>query len=265
MNFLGLSRLFGLPGWAVLLALLLPGCATVRNPDPRDPLESVNRSVFKFNDAVDRAVLKPVAQAYQAVTPAVLRQGVSNFFGNLADVWSAVNNGLQGRGQEAGDSVGRVMINSTIGILGLFDVASDLDIERHPANFGLTLGRWGFPPGPYLVLPLLGPYTLREVAALPVDVQGDLKSSIGGPDAQTVLPILNYINLRSRYLNAGALMEGASLDIYLFQRDAYLQRQRNSQYDGNPPDEVDYAKDIDNADNADNGKDVKDANDAPKP
>ena len=235
-------RPFFLLGWAVLLALLLQGCATVRNPDPRDPLESVNRGVFKFNDAVDRAVLKPVAKGYRAVTPDWVRKGVSNFFNNLQDVWSAVNNGLQGRGQEAGDSIGRVMVNSSIGILGLFDVASDLNIERHPASFGLTLGRWGVPPGPYLVLPLMGPFTLREVAALPVDVKGDLKSSIGDQDADIVLPIINVINVRSKYLNAGEVIEGASLDNYLFQRDAYLQRQRNIQYDGNPPDEDNEAK-----------------------
>ena len=188
-------------------------------------------------------MLKPVAKGYRTVAPDFVQKGITNFFSNLQDVWSAVNNGLQGRGQEAGDSVGRVMVNSTIGIFGLFDVASDLNIERHPANFGLTLGRWGFPPGPYVVLPLLGSSTLREVAALPLDVKGDLKNSIGGEDAHTVLPIVNVINVRSKYLNAGEVIEGASLDSYLFQRDAYLQRQRNIQYDGNPPDEDPNAND----------------------
>ncbi|MCX8516588.1 MAG: VacJ family lipoprotein [Rhodoferax sp.] len=254
MKFPGLSGqlpLLRLRGWMVLptllLALLLQGCATVRNPDPRDPLESLNRSVFSFNEAVDRAVLKPVAKGYQAITPDFVRTGIGNFFSNLADVWSAVNNGLQGRGQEVGDSVGRVMVNSSIGILGLLDVASDLNIERHPANFGQTLGRWGVPPGPFLVLPLFGPYTLREIAALPVDVQGDLKNRLGDQNVNLVLPILNVINLRSKYLNTGDVIQGASLDSYLFQRDAYLQRQRNIQYDGNPPDEAYDANDANDA------------------
>ena len=150
--------------WAFLACLvLLQACATVANPDPRDPLESFNRGVFGFNDALDRAVVKPVATVYRDATPNWFRKGVSNFFGNLGDVWSAVNNGLQLRGQDFGDSVGRVMINTTLGIGGLVDVASDLNIERHSADFGLTLGRWGVGAGPYIVLPVLGPYTLREV------------------------------------------------------------------------------------------------------
>ncbi len=219
------------------LLLILQGCATVTQPSAHDPLESINRTVYGFNQAVDKAVIKPVASGYRTVTPDWLRKGVGNFFNNLQDVWSAVNNGLQGRGQEFGDSVGRVMVNSTIGMLGIFDVASDLNIERHTADFGLTLGRWGVPPGPYVVLPIWGPFTLREVAALPVDISGMPVYNIGDQDTRTWLPIADLVDTRAKYLNAGDVLEGAALDPYSFQRDAYFQRQRNIQYDGNPPEE----------------------------
>jgi phospholipid-binding lipoprotein MlaA len=162
---------------------------------------------------------------------------VGNFFNNLEDVWSALNNGLQLRGQEMGDSIGRVMVNSTIGLAGLVDVASDLGIDRHPANFGLTLGRWGVRPGPYLVLPLLGPATLREVAALPVDQQGSLVTHMPDEATRTGLTVLNVVDTRATYLRAGDVVDGAALDRYSFTRDAYLQRQRNDDYDGDPPPE----------------------------
>jgi phospholipid-binding lipoprotein MlaA len=224
----------------LMLLLALQACATVPYADARDPMESFNRTVFGFNETVDKAVIKPVATGYKAVTPDWMRKGVGNFFNNLQDVWSAVNNGLQGRGQEFSDSVGRVMINSTIGLLGVLDVASDLNIERHTADFGLTLGRWGVPPGPYVVLPLLGPFTLREVGALPVDMSGMPVYNIGDQDTRTWLPIVDLVDLRAKYLNASDVLEGAALDSYSFRRDAYFQRQRNIQYDGNPP-EVDAA------------------------
>lgn len=220
-----------------LATLLLQGCATVANPDKRDPLESINRSVFAFNDAADAAVVKPVATAYRNVIPNVVRKGVTNFFGNLEDMWSVVNNALQGRRLDTGDSIGRVLVNSTVGILGLVDVASDLNIERHTTDFGMTLGRWGVPPGPYVVLPFMGPSTLREVAALPVDRQGNALTYVNDEGTRTGLTVVKLVNLRAKYLNAGDVVEGAALDKYSFTRDSYLQRQRNIQYDGNPPDE----------------------------
>lgn len=225
-------------GWsALVLVALLQGCASVPNPDPRDPMESFNRGVFGFNDAVDRAVLKPVATAYRDVLPQWMRKGVGNFFNNIEDVWSVVNNALQLRGQDTGDSLGRVMVNSTIGLVGLVDVASDLNIERHTANFGLTLGRWGVGAGPYVMLPLLGPYTLREVVALPLDRQGNLVNHVEDVPTRDGLTILDVVETRASYLQAGEVVEGAALDAYSFMRDAYLQRQRNRVYDGNPPDE----------------------------
>ena len=228
-------RLLVLLGGLVLV--LLQGCATVAQPNARDPLESFNRTMFGFNEKVDAAVLKPVATGYRAITPNWLRKGVGNFFNNLEDMWSVVNNGLQGRGQNFSDSVGRVMVNTSIGLLGVLDVATDLNIERHTTNFGMTLGRWGVPPGPYVVLPVLGPYTLREVGALPVDTRGMPVYNIGDADTRTWLPIVDLIDIRAKYLNAGDVLDGAALDSYTFQRDAYFQRQRNIQYDGNPPDD----------------------------
>lgn len=226
------------PGWSVLvLVALLQGCASVPSPDPRDPMESFNRGVFGFNDAVDRAVLKPVATAYRDVFPQWMRKGVGNFFNNLEDVWSVVNNALQLRGQDTGDSLGRVMVNSTIGVVGLVDVASDLNIERHTADFGLTLGRWGVGAGPYVMLPLLGPRTLREVVAMPLDRQGDLVNHVSDVPTRDGLAILDVVQTRASYLQAGEVVDGAALDAYSFMRDAYLQRQRNRVYDGNPPDE----------------------------
>ena len=221
----------------VLMAVLLQGCATVAHPDKRDPLESVNRGVFAFNDAADTAVVKPVATAYRNVVPSLVRKGIGNFFNNLEDVWSIFNNAIQGRRMDTGDSIGRVMVNSTVGILGLVDVATDLNIERHTTDFGTTLGRWGVPPGPYVVLPLLGPSTLREVAALPIDMQGSAITHVPDEAARNSLGAVKLVNLRAKYLGAGDVVEGAALDKYSFTRDSYLQRQRNVQYDGNPPDE----------------------------
>jgi phospholipid-binding lipoprotein MlaA len=225
--------------WGVLACCLamLHGCATVSNPDARDPWESLNRSVFGFNDAVDRVVLKPVATGYQKVMPTLVQKGVGNFFGNLTDMWSVVNNALALKGKETGDSIGRVMLNTTVGLLGVIDVASDLGIERHTADFGLTLARWGVGNGPYVVLPLLGPSTLRDTAGLPVDNWGNPVNQISDEPTRTGAVVLNVIDTRAQLLGAGRVMEGAALDKYTFMRDAYLQRRRNQVYDGNPPDD----------------------------
>jgi len=223
---------------ALLVALLLlQACATVSSPDRRDPLESMNRSVFEFNDTLDRVLMKPVATVYRDVTPSWIRKGVTNFFNNLEDVWSIVNNALQLRGQDTGDSIARVMVNSTVGLLGLVDVASDLNVERHSANFGLTLGRWGMQSGPYLVLPLLGPSTLRDTAALSVDWQGNVLNTVDDSATRNGLTATNIVNLRATYLSAGSIVDGAALDKYSFMREAYLQRRRSQVFDGDPPEE----------------------------
>jgi phospholipid-binding lipoprotein MlaA len=233
-----LSEDINVKNWLLLgLVLLLQACASVTTPDRRDPLESWNRAVFSFNEAVDGAVLKPVATVYQDSTPRWLQTGVGNFFNNLEDMWSVVNNALQLRAQDTGDSMGRVMINTTLGLFGVLNVAGDLNIERHPANFGLTLGRWGVGPGPYLVLPLLGPSSLREVVALPVDTYGSVVAGIDDDATRLSMTALNIVDTRASFLQAEKIVNGAALDKYSFMRDVSLQRRRNQVYDGNPPEE----------------------------
>lgn len=211
------------------------GQALAAQPDPRDPLESFNRAVYSFNDVLDRALIRPVASAYIKVTPHWMRKGVTNFFGNVGDVWYAVNNAITLKRQATGDSVGRVMINSTVGLLGFIDVASEMNIEKHPADFGLTLGRWGVSPGPYVMVPVLGPYTLREVVAWPVDYQGNWVSHVQDIPTRDGLTVLSALDLRASYLKAGEVIDGAALDAYSFTRDSYFQRQRYRLYDGEEP------------------------------
>lgn len=224
--------------WGVLLVLaLLQACAAVPYKDPRDPMESWNRGVFSFNDSVDRAVVKPVATAYQRVLPHWVRTGINNFFNNLDDAWSFVNNALTLRGQATADSFGRVMVNTTMGLGGILDVAGEMGMERHSANFGLTLGRWGVGPGPFVVLPFLGSSTLRDTLAMSIDRQGNLVNSVADVATRDTLTILNLVDTRATYLRAGDVLDGAALDKYSFTRDAFLQRRRSQVYDGNPPDE----------------------------
>ena len=229
-------RLQGTAKGAAVGFLCVFACTLPVQADPRDPLESFNRSVYSFNDALDRAVIKPVASAYIKVAPHWMRKGVTNFFGNVGDVWYAVNNALTLKSQATSDSVGRVMINSTVGLLGFIDVASDMNIEKHPADFGLTLGRWGVSPGPYVVVPLLGPYTLRELVAWPVDYQGNLVSHVQDVPTRDGLTVLSALDVRASYLKAGEVIDGAALDAYSFTRDSYFQRQRYRLYDGEEPD-----------------------------
>jgi phospholipid-binding lipoprotein MlaA len=221
----------------VIAFLALQGCATVTNPDRRDPMESWNRGVFGFNDAVDAALVKPVATVYRDVVPNFVRTGVGNFFSNLDDLWSGINNAVQLRGLDTADSFGRFVINTTMGLGGLLDVASEMGMERHSANFGLTLGRWGVASGPFVVIPFLGSSTVRDTAAMALDVKGNLVARMDDVPRRDVLTLLNLIDTRATYLRAGEVVEGAALDKYSFTRDAYLQRRRNQVYDGNPPDE----------------------------
>ena len=225
-----------------ILSLTLAGCATGPNANPRDPLEPYNRAVFGFNDAVDRTVLKPVATVYKNVTPGLVRTGVGNFFSNLEDVWSIANSVMQLKGQAAAETAVRFGVNTFLGLGGVLDIADEMGIERHKENFGKTLGYWGVPGGPYVVLPLLGNFTLRDAAALPVDFKGDVVSNLGHKPTLYSLKALNLIDTRAKFLNASALIDGAALDKYTFTRDAYLQSRRNAIYDGNPPDEDATAK-----------------------
>ncbi|MDO9114613.1 MAG: VacJ family lipoprotein [Polaromonas sp.] len=209
--------------WAGLLALaLLQGCAV--GPNPRDPFEPFNRSVTRFNDGLDEAIVKPVAQVYQDTVPSPVRTGVNNFFGNLSDAWSFVNNVLQAKPQAAVDSFMRVSVNTLIGLGGVLDWATPMGIERHREDFGKTLGRWGVATGPYLVLPVLGPSTVRDAAARVVDAKGDLVLQIDNVPVRNSLYVLRAVDLRASLLRAGEVLDQAALDKYSFTRDAYLQR-----------------------------------------
>jgi phospholipid-binding lipoprotein MlaA len=224
---------------AVALALgFLGGCATVEQPNPRDPWESLNRETHAFNEGVDRIALKPVATLYRDKVPPLVRTGVSNFFGNLGDAWSAVNSLLQFRLQDAEENVARFHLNTMFGLFGIFDIASDAGIERHREDFGQTLGRWGVPAGPYLVLPLLGPSTLRDTAALPVDWRYDIISSFRPISLRNSTYAVRAVDTRSNLLRVSSVLEEAALDKYSFTRDAYLQRRRSEVYDHTEDGEV---------------------------
>lgn len=216
----------------VLSLAFVSGCATGPNADPRDPLEPFNRSVWQFNEGLDRAVLKPTAEAYNAVLPSPVRTGVRNFFGNLADAWTAVNALLQGKGQAAIESFFRVQVNTVFGLGGLIDIASEADIPRHREDFGKTLGRWGVSTGPYLVLPLLGPSTIRDTAALPVDLWGNPLSHLNEGGVAYGLYALRIVDIRAQLLRASGVLDDAALDKYSFTRDVYLQLRGGSDYNG---------------------------------
>jgi phospholipid-binding lipoprotein MlaA len=218
-------------------AVVLVGCATGPQVDPRDPLEPYNRAMFQFNDSLDRAVVKPVATAYKDNLPYLVRKGVSNFFDNLQDAWSFVNSALQLKGEAAGDNFFRFGVNTLIGLGGVLDVASEMGIERHTEDFGQTLGYWGVGPGPYIVLPLLGPSTLRDTVALPVDAKGNVVSDVQDVPTRNSLTVLKVVDRRAGLLQATSILDQVALDPYLFARDAYLQHRRSAVYDGNPPDE----------------------------
>jgi phospholipid-binding lipoprotein MlaA len=230
-------------GWlgaAVLaVAVLSTGCATGPNANPKDPLEPMNRSISRFNDSLDENVLKPVATNYQEVMPDLVQKGVRNVFNNLSDIWSTVNNGLQLKGRDTAESLMRSVVNTVFGIYGIFDVATPIGLQRHPEDFGQTLGAWGVPNGPYVVLPLFGPSTLRDTAGMPVDTSMDLVRNLDDVPARNTAMSLRVVDKRASLLGASNLLSEASIDKYSFTRDAYLQYRRNLVFDGNPPDEED--------------------------
>lgn len=227
-----LTRLFLL----LLLAGLSSACTTINGPtDKVDPFEGFNRSVYTFNDKLDRYVLKPTAEGYQYVTPDVVETGVTNFFSNLDDVLVLMNNLMQLKFENALSDFGRISWNTTVGMLGLIDVATHLDLPKHNEDFGQTLGYWGVGNGPYLVLPFFGPSTLRDGAGLAVDWQLDPINLAEDEQTYWSLVALDVIDTRAGLLRASAILDTASLDPYLFMREAYLQRRNNLVHDGNPP------------------------------
>ncbi|MFC4160106.1 MlaA family lipoprotein [Chitinimonas lacunae] len=218
----------------VLAAVLaLTGCATPANN--YDPLERINRQVYRFNSSVDDAVLKPVAQGYVAVAPRPVRAAVTNFFGNVEDVYIGLNNLLQGKFQAASTDLSRFVFNSTLGLAGLIDIATPAGLPKHNEDLGQTLGVWGVGSGPYLVVPLLGPKTLRDSSDLLVMSRANPLSYMGGSNEQVAQYLLRGLDFRARLLAADAVLDSASLDEYAFVRNGYLQRRHNLIHDGNPP------------------------------
>jgi phospholipid-binding lipoprotein MlaA len=206
---------------------VLAGCATGPDAHPADPLEPFNRGVHRFNEGVDEAVLKPVATAYRDVTPQPVRSGVHNFFGNLRDIWSFVNAVLQARPQEAAETFMRVNVNTFFGLGGVLDIATEMRLERHNLDLGQTLGRWGLPAGPYLVLPLMGPSTVRDATGQVVESQHDPVQGIDDIGSRNATTALKLVDTRANLLGAGRMLDEAALDKYSFTRDAYLQRRQS--------------------------------------
>lgn len=203
-----------------------------------DPWERLNRRIFSFNEAVDEAVLKPVAKGYEAVVPEFIRTGIDNMLGNLSDAWSAVNLVLQAKPKPALEMGMRVVTNSVFGLAGFLDIAEEAGLSRQTEDFGQTLGVWGVGSGPYLVLPLMGPSTLRDTAALPVDRRASPSSLVlKEPRDQNGSTVLSIINTRSKLLNASKVLDDVALDKYILLRDAFLSRRRSQVYDGDPPEE----------------------------
>lgn len=232
----------------MLVAGLQAGCATSGNP--KDPIEGFNRAMFAFNDGLDKAVIKPVAQGYVAVLPQQARSGVSNFFANIGDVFIAVNNLLQGKVPEAINDFGRVMVNTSLGVLGFMDVASDLGVEKHEEDFGQTLGWWGVGDGPYLVLPFFGSRTTRDAFGLVLDLKADPVAHLHDIAERNSMVVTRTVDLRSQLFPAEKILDEAALDRYAYLRDAYLQRRRSLIYDGNPPREKEDVSDAGSADRA---------------
>jgi phospholipid-binding lipoprotein MlaA len=211
----------------------LAGCASA--PNKRDPLEPFNRAMFSFNEGLDDALFRPVVKVYTNVVPDVLRTGVANFFSNLGDLWTGVNNLLQGKPDQAVSDVGRVLINSTIGMLGLFDFASDMGLQRHNEDFGQTLGRWGVGGGAYVVLPIFGPRTVRDSFGMALDLYVYPVGFVRYVPTRNTLWGVGFLDTRANLQEASNLLDEAAIDRYTFVRESYLQRRRNQIYDGDPP------------------------------
>jgi len=223
---------------AIAGTTLLAACATVppdAGTDPKDPYEKVNRQVFEFNDTLDRYVLKPVAKGYKAVVPDAFRLCISSFFANLGEIKNAVNDILQAKFSGAATDTGRLVINSTLGVGGCFDVATKMGLERRSQDFGLTFANWGAGTGPYLVLPLFGPSDLRDGIGLVPDAFTNPVTYISPERDRYILFGAALIDTRTLLLDATDLVDKMAIDKYRYTRDAYLQRRTSLQYEGNPP------------------------------
>ena len=215
----------------MVIALALTACAATNN-NPKDPFESFNRVIFTFNDTLDQAAVKPAATLYQSALPSFVQTGVSNFFGNLGDVWTAANNLLQGKLEDGMSDIMRVALNSTFGLGGLLDIGSEAGMVKHREDFGQTLGKWGVVSGPYVVLPVFGPSTLRDTIAFPIDFTGDPWAYKDPVNVRNIGTALRLVDRRAAVLDASNLIEEAALDKYSFIRDAFLQRRASQIRDG---------------------------------
>lgn len=232
----------------LLASLITTGCASISGPsDPRDPLEGYNRAAYAFNDGFDEYLLKPVAKGYDTITPDPVIKGVNNFFSNLDDVIVIFNDLLQLKPLQFASDTGRFIINSTLGLAGLIDWASDLNMPKHQEDFGQTLGYWGVPQGPYLVIPFWGPSTIRDGTGLLVDsaqfdpvwqeVENGFPMEHRERNLSWGLTVVKAVDTRASLLKAENILNEAALDRYTFIREAFLQRRQNLVYDGNPPEE----------------------------
>ena len=236
-----------LAAFICLGSILLSGCTTLDGPtDASDPFESYNRSIDSFNNTLDQYVLKPVAQGYDAVAPTPVQRGINNFFSNLDDVLVVFNDLFQFKFKQFASDTGRLLVNSTVGVFGLIDWASDIGLEKHNEDFGQTLGYWGVSSGPYLILPFFGSSTVRDTGGLITDssylnpINNEVHEKWIYPnrnrDISTGLTIIKVIDTRAGLLKAEGILEEAALDRYIYIREAFLQQRRNLVHDGNPPD-----------------------------
>ncbi len=219
---------------SVVTAMSLVGCASTTANNPKDPFESFNRTMFSVNEGID-TVVKPVAQGYADYVPSPIRTGIGNFFGNIADLWIAVNNYLQGKITEGSSDVSRVIVNTTMGVGGLFDVATHLDLEQHNEDFGQTLGVWGVGTGPYLFWPFIGPRDVRDTFGFLADTYTDPVWRVNNVPVRNSAVVVRFIDVRASLLPADKIFEEAAFDKYSYIRNAYLQNRLNAVYDGNPP------------------------------
>lgn len=219
----------------LLISLVASGCATTQTGEVSDPLEPINRGIYAFNEKADEYVIKPVAKGYRWITPAFVDRGISNFFSNLDDVVVFVNDVLQFKFNQAASDGGRFLVNSTIGILGFIDVATDMGMPKHNEDFGQTLGAYGVGPGPYLVIPILGPSNLRDAFGSYADTYVDPIYYIEDYDARMATLALKGIDLRADNISTKNIIDEAALDSYSFVRSGFMQRRNYLIYDGNPP------------------------------
>jgi phospholipid-binding lipoprotein MlaA len=225
----------------VAAVVFMTGCATTnQSAGVNDPYEGYNRAMYKFNDAVDTVVLKPVAKGYDAVVPDPISQGVSNFFSNLNDITVIINDLLQGKFAQAGRDTHRFVVNTTVGVGGIFDVASLSGLHKNNEDFGQTLGVWGAEPGAYIVLPFFGPRNVRDSFGLIGDILTDPVTYVDHDETRWALIGTRVVDTRANLLKAEKVLDEAALDEYSYVRDAYMQRRQSLVYDGNPPEDDDF-------------------------